>query len=227
MPLRKLNLLLVVGLMLGLLVACGGEKTAPVSNTGSAVQTSVASTTLAASSKAGAGATPQTGATPLPVRADPPRDPCTLFSKDDFKAVFGQEADNPTEDPGAKCGFSSVSLPKPSKGTSELPTVCPKFPCEDDTPTTYSLEIQVLEDSISKQSFDTTSIYQDMLHGGQDVPGLGDVAFFESNGFAPTGLYVLKGQTFFALYLLQPDSVTNDQTLVWLKSAAQKLLAHL
>ncbi|HEX2909209.1 MAG TPA: hypothetical protein VH186_00270 [Chloroflexia bacterium] len=139
--------------------------------------------------------------------------PCTLFTKDDFAAVFGKAAADPDHygtNTSEKCnyGFAEQVGPDPDLA--------------------YGLEIDLSKQVLSKQQLDIR--FQQYRRGGfQDVSGAGDAALFHlsSQPDESSVLLVVKGERLFTLTLIQPQSVSGDQIKEQLVNAAQKIASRL
>ncbi len=138
-------------------------------------------------------------------------DPCSLFTKEDFAAVFSKAAtdgDQENFSEWSSCSYEFADLAQTSD-------------------TAYGLEIRLLKGDFTRQKFDST--YEVLLPRMQKVDGLGDIAYLLPSDSADNvaALFILKGKTSLSLSMLELPSVTAAQKQTELKAAAQKLLAHL
>lgn len=208
MFLRKL-ILVTAGatLILGLLAACG-EEVKVASNIEAALSPTPAVSTSSATPTV-AKNTPAATVAPFNTSPSSPTltlEPCSLFSKDDFKAVFNKEAQDPDNWEGV-CDFEFADSLEPGSNVA------------------FGLLIRLEKTAYTPEKFEKMT----QLLRSQKVEGIGDSAYLKPSQAEDqsTALFVLKSNVVFSLELLEPATVSATQRLEQLKTAAQKSLAHL
>lgn len=217
MLLRKFLFLIIGGLLIsGLLAACGDAAgmvtTAPSTSNDQAgaaasPKTSQPTVNQAISSGSSQTATSTPGATTPAGTTNPAKlDPCSLFTKEDFKAVLNKDANDPDQWEGV-CDFQFAETLVP--GSDEA----------------FGLTVRLDNKTYTFEKFAQMA----QLLGTQKVDGIGDAAYLKPSQSEDESsiLLVLKGDLNFDLELLQPAAVTADQRLSELKAAALKVLARL
>jgi hypothetical protein len=204
---RKVYSGLLVVLLAGLLVACGDSS--DYANLTPALKAGGAATAPAPLSSSNG---PVKSTKAAQAGAAQISDPCSLFTKTDFMAIFGKAAADPDRDNFPQWSTCSYQFADPASQAAD---------------TAYGLDVKLLKGDFNRQKFEDT--YQVLQSRLQKLDGLGDMAYLLPSASADnsTSLFVLKGTASFTLSLLEPTSVTEAQKQTELKAVAQKILARL
>ncbi len=146
---------------------------------------------------------PASGTTSAPVV-----DPCDLFTREDFAAVFDKPAADPDRDNDATWAVCTYAFADLARGN-----------------TAYGLDIKVLKASFTREGFEAS--YEALAGRMKAIGGIGDVAYLlpAADADSATGLFVLAGRTSIVLSLYEPPPAAQGQARI--QAAARRIVKRL